>query len=284
MMNRLLTTILLATLTMGAWAQNLEKEQLIAAPATAASTFDIERRLDSLDQELLPKKVTGGVLVGGNFSDFIIREKNARPVNSYMRAGLEFGGFLDFTVTRHFSIMGQAMITVEQNRFQVDTVFNERMWNFGIEIPVYFVGRFGNTEKGWIQFGAGPYTHFTIASNIGSKWENGSEYEPTPEEIERKELENKYEDLYKLHGNHFGVAFMLGYEFPFGMQIFASYKISLSDIATFYSNYRGSSLASASLYPQRISLNIGYRIQRKTYYDNLAKQRKLRRERQAAAL
>lgn len=273
--------IALLAIAFGVGAQEIEQQQIGLSPSAAAESirqFDLERRLDSLDQELLPKKVTGGVLIGGNFSDFVIKRHNGRPVNSYMRAGLEFGGFLDFRVTRHFSIEGQALITVEQNRFQVDTTFNDRMWNFALEIPVYFMGRFGNSEKGYVQFGAGPYTHFTMASNVGSRWDNGSERQPTEEEIIRQEIENDYKDLYKLHSNHFGVAAMVGYEFPFGLQIFASYKISLSDIATFYGNNRGTEIARASLYPQRISLNVGYRIQRKSYYENLAKQRKLRRE------
>ena len=281
MMTRRIILLLLVVLATNIRAQVPEKEQ-ITAPSTAVSgnDFDIERQLDSLDQELLPKKVTGGVIVGGNFSDFIIKQYGGHSINSYLRAGLEFGGFLDFTVTKHFSIQGQVLITVEQNRFQADTIFNDHMWNFGVEVPVYFMGRFGNTTHGWVQFGAGPYTHFTIASNIGEKWENSSPGK-SPESQERQEIENKYIDLYKLHGNHFGVAVMVGYEFPFGLQLSASYKISLSDIATFYSNNKGKiteggeKLVDASLYPQRLSVNVGYRIQRMAYYKALRQQRKV---------
>ena len=61
------------------------------------------------------------------------------------------------------------------------------------------------------------------------------------------------------HDNHFGVCVMVGYEFKFGMQINAQYKVSLSDIATFYKEMKGDPTADALFYPQSISLVIGYR-------------------------
>lgn len=259
-------------------AQSTQTTQMSAA-AEAMRDFDVEHYVDSIDQELLPKKVTGGVILGGNFSDFIIRQHGGKPVRSNMKVGLEVGGFLDFSVVKHFSIMGQLFFTVEQNRFEIDTVANNRMWNIGIEVPVYFMGRFGNMDKGYVNFGAGPYTHFTVASNVGTPWKNGSEQEPTPEEWERYETERRYDELYKLHNNHFGLGFIVGYEFPFGMQINATYKISLSDIATFYGNHKGEEIANASLYPQKVSLVVAYRFMPKNYYKTI---RALRAQRKAA--
>lgn len=52
---------------------------------------------------------------------------------------------------------------------------------------------------------------------------------------------------------------MVGYEFSFGMQINAQYKVSLSDIAGFYSEMKGQEVANALIYPQSVSLNIAYR-------------------------
>ena len=43
------------------------------------------------------------------------------------------------------------------------------------------------------------------------------------------------------------------------MQINAYYKVSLSDIAGFYSEMKGKQVADALIYPQSISLCIGYR-------------------------
>ena len=52
---------------------------------------------------------------------------------------------------------------------------------------------------------------------------------------------------------------MVGYECPFGMIINAQYKVSLSDIAGFYSEKKGTVDADALIYPQSISLHVGYR-------------------------
>ena len=51
----------------------------------------------------------------------------------------------------------------------------------------------------------------------------------------------------------------MGYECTFGMQINLQYKVSLSDIAGFYTEMKGQDVADALIYPQCISLSLGYR-------------------------
>ena len=104
--------------------------------------FDTERLLDSLDQEKLPKLVSGGLFGGANVSNFIIT-RNHQPMSSYMRIGGELGGFLDFAVTKNFAIQPQVIFTAHQNYFAATDTTN-RLWSFGIDIPIYFLGRFGN--------------------------------------------------------------------------------------------------------------------------------------------
>lgn len=215
--------------------------------------FDTERTLDSLDQEKLPRLVSGGLFAGANMSNFIIT-RNHRPMSSYMRIGGELGGFIDFRITKHFSIQPQVIFTAQQNYFAATDTANT-LWSFGAEIPVYFLGRFGNLAKGYVQFGGGIYTHFTFASNIKDKYKNWDD----PTTIKPSEDPHDYSKLYSLHDNHFGACVMVGYEFKFGMQINAQYKVSLSDIATFYKEMKGDPTADAFFYPQSISLVIGYR-------------------------
>lgn len=215
--------------------------------------FDTEHLLDSLDQEKLPRIVSGGILGGANISNFIIT-RNHQPMSSYMRIGGEIGGFIDFRISKHFSIQPQVIFTAQQNYFAATDTTNT-LWSFGAEIPVYFLGRFGNMEKGYIQFGGGIYTHFTFASNVKDKYRNWDD--PTP--IQPSTDPHDYSRLYRLHDNHFGVCLTVGYEFSFGMQINAHYKVSLSDIAGFYNEMKGQEVANALIYPQSVSLTLGYR-------------------------
>lgn len=218
--------------------------------------YDIEHTLDSLDQDKLPKPVSGGVLAGANISNFIIT-RNHHPMSSHMRIGGEIGGFLDFSLTKHFGIQPQVIFTAHQNYFKEADGTRNDLWSFGAEIPIYFLGRFGNREKGYVQFGGGIFTHFTFASNVKNKYQN-------VEKVEKKAVQSEtivydYSRLYTLHDNHFGVCLTVGYELPFGMQIHAQYKVSLSDIAGFYSEKKGTADADALIYPQSISLMLGYR-------------------------
>ncbi|MBQ1859353.1 MAG: outer membrane beta-barrel protein [Paludibacteraceae bacterium] len=260
-MKRLITIAFVLCAWLGLQAQTDAQITLDEAKARLEE-FNTERLLDSLDQEKLPRLVSGGLFGGGNVSNFIIT-RNHQPMSSYMRIGAEVGGFLDFALTKHFSIQPQVILTAHQNYFAATDTTN-RLWSFGVDIPIYFLGRFGNMEQGYIQFGGGLFTHFTYMSNVKDKYSNVDEpptassaplfrmpYEETPT--------YDYSRLYQLHNNHFGVCLLVGYECPFGMIINVSYKVSLSDIAGFYSEKKGDPAADALIYPQSVSLSIGYR-------------------------
>lgn len=221
--------------------------------------YNTERLLDSLDQKDLPKLVTGGLFGGANVSNFIIT-RNHVSMHSHMRVGGELGGFLDFSITQHFAIQPQVLLTAHQNYF-AETDTTNRLWSFGAEIPIYFLGRFGNMEKGYIQFGGGLFTHFTWLSNVKDKYQNIEETPTTSSSPHNTVVADThdYSRLYALHNNHFGICAIVGYEFSFGMQINATYKVSFSDIATFYKEFEGQEVADALIYPQSISLTIGYR-------------------------
>lgn len=251
---------IIAVFALSAKAQtNDSKLQLSLDEAKARLVeFNTERMLDSLDQENLPRLVSGGLLAHANLSNFIIT-RDHHTMSSYMRIGGELGGFLDFAITKHFAIQPQVIFTAHQNYFAVTDSANH-LWSFGVDIPIYFLGRFGNMEKGYIQFGGGIFTHFTFASNIANKFKNVDESETAVSTNPTKPVDtHDYSRLHSLHNNHFGVAATVGYEFPIGIQINAQYKISLSDIAGFYSENKGKEIADALIYPQSVSLGIAYR-------------------------
>lgn len=241
------------TLTLAAQTQDTKLQVSLDEMKAQIADFDTEHLLDSLDQEKLPHLVSGGLLAGANMSNFIIT-RNHQPMSSYMRIGGELGGFLDFRITKHFSIQPQVIFCAQQNYFAATDTMNT-LWSFAAEIPVYFLGRFGNMEKGYIQFGGGLFTHFTFASNVVDKFKNWDD----PTAIKPSEDPHDYKELYSLHDNHFGVCVLVGYEFAFGMQINASYKVSVSDVASFYKRNKGQEIADALIFPQSVSLTLGYR-------------------------
>ena len=262
-MKRVLFLLSIATLSLSLMAQtrDIKIQQSLEEAKAKLVEFDTERMLDSLDQEKLPRLVSGGILAGVNMSNFIIT-RDHHTMSSYMRVGGELGGFLDFAVIKNFAIQPQVIFTAHQNYFAVTDSANH-LWSFGVDIPIYFLGRFGNMEKGYIQFGGGIFTHFTFASNIANKFKNLDDATPSsamPARMKEEEpVKYDYSRLYSLHNNHFGVCATVGYEFPIGIQINAQYKVSLSDIAGFYSENKGKEIADALIYPQSVSLSIGYR-------------------------
>jgi len=268
MNNRLILFVLFCLTSLSLSAQNIAldttdiQNQRRQQMQEALLQWNTERRLDSIDQEKLPRTVSGGLLAAANVSNFII-SNDEHTMSSYMRIGAEFGGFLDFSVTKHFAIQAQLVFTAEQNRFNDGQQYN-RLWAFGVDIPVFFMGRYGNLDKGYLQFGAGPYAHFNFASNLGNMTSNEAKPDPlipttAPLRVEPLPNPEEYQSLYALHSNYAGLAVIIGYELPFGMQINAKYQVSLSDVFTYYEQNEGSPLADASIYPQYVSLGIAYR-------------------------
>lgn len=211
-----------------------------------------EQGLDSLDQEKIPKIVTMGLLASANLSSFLLTTRVAQnkytTASSYMRVGAEIGGFMDFMVTRHFAVQARLVFTAEQNQFSIGDSTNH-LWSFGMDIPVIFMYRMGNLQKGYWSFGGGPFAHFTFASNKGHY---------TNKEVV-DENASKQPFYVALHDNHAGVMVHVNYEFPIGIQIGANYMISLSDIFGYYKNTKGTDLNNVAFYPQRVSLGIAYR-------------------------
>ncbi|MBR1928733.1 MAG: PorT family protein [Paludibacteraceae bacterium] len=216
-----------------------------------AKTWMSENSLDSLDYEKMPKIVTMGLMLNGNMGNFLITRKagsQLKTTSSYLRAGVEVGGFMDFLVTRHFAIQAQLMFTAEQNHFGMQDSTNH-LWSFGADIPVLFLYRLGNLQKGYFNVGAGIYAHFTFASNKGI-------YRNTESDIQPSETPPFYVTL---HDNHAGVVAQIGYEFPIGIQLNFRYMVSLSDMFGYYKSTKGTLEGDCAFYPQRLALGIAYR-------------------------
>ena len=130
---------LCALISMQAQTRDVQLQQKLDDVKAQFVEFDTEHMMDSLDQEKLPKLVSGGVLAGVNMSNFIIT-RNHKPMSSYMRVGGELGGFLDFSISKHFAVQPQVIFTAHQNYFAATDTANH-LWSFGVDIPIYFLGR-----------------------------------------------------------------------------------------------------------------------------------------------
>lgn len=207
--------------------------------------WNTEHRLDSLDQEHLPRPITFGLLFGPNISNFVIRN-NDKYMSSYMKIGGELIGYMDCRVTNHFYIQPQVGFVFAQNQFGVEDE-RDRIWSLGFDITGFFMGRYGNMEKGYAQFGAGPYMYFAVSDEYTNNEATLS-------------VDDLYSRLYQLHGAHAGLAASVSYELPFRMLINFTYRMSLSDIYTYNKTLYDakSDITSARIYPQRCTLTLGY--------------------------
>ena len=230
----ILVGIWLILLSASAFGQSLTVTPL-PANSKPLTQWDTEINLDTIDQEKLPRIVSGGLLASANISNFMIFQ-NGNLFSSNMKVGAGLGGFVDFTVTKHFAIQGRLILTAEQNRFKDTEAYNQ-LWALGVNIPVLLLARFGNLEGGYLSFGGGAYTHFNYASNLGQK---GAE-------------------IYKLHDNHFGLTTTITYEFPIGIQVMANYFVSLTDIISFNKKNAAAASSVQGIYPQRVELGLAYR-------------------------
>lgn len=194
------------------------------------------------------KVINGGIKLQANCSNFImnIPIESHSAMKSVMNVGAEIGGFIDFNVSEHCVIQFNLMVFSEQQDLH-NSGNHDRLWTVGVELPLYVLGRFGNQQHGYILFGGGPYTEFsTWARMIGST--NGRN--PYQHIVDTSE---DGESIFALSDNHSGLAAYLGYEFPFGLQINATYQASLSNILNLNNS-------AAYCYPQKVTLGLGYRF------------------------
>lgn len=255
-MKHLYTILLLAIVPLCVRAQITDRQAALISAAAAIQDWNQEK--DTIDIDNKPKLVTGGVLLHGNLSNYIFHDAEG-DIHSYMKVGAEAGGFLNFNVSAHFDIQAQLLFTAEQNRLAEGDKKN-KLWNFGFDIPVYFLAKWGNSRKGYLSTGGGPYMHFNVAGTDslmqGTKQPLNALNASAPVRIAQSEPQVAPEgNNFTLYENHAGLAAYVGYEFSFGMSVSASYRIALTDI--YY--YAMDPDRGMAVYPQKLTLGVGYR-------------------------
>ena len=164
------------------------------------------------------------------------------PVTTRMRAGSSVGVFVNYRLSRLFSVQADAFLHYKNSCIMKEGTTGHHQY-FGDELAVYFIyNQPLRKAKGVFNFGIGPFTEFGFKSTIRYNGKKLDVYEINPET-----------GLSTMRDSNVGFAYLVGYEFPCGLQINASYKISLSNLLDVDDN-------RYALRPQTLSLGIAYRF------------------------
>lgn len=164
------------------------------------------------------------------------------PVTTSMRAGSSLGAFINYRLSRLFSIQLDAFLHYKNSIIQKGETTGKHQY-FGDELAFYFMYHLPvKKAKGVFTFGIGPFAEFGFKSIIRYNGKEFDFYEVNPET-----------GMSTVRDSNAGFAYFIGYEFPCGIQINAAYKISVS-------NLLDTDDKSYALRPQTFSIGIAYRF------------------------
>lgn len=180
-------------------------------------------------------KLKLGIKAEGNYSGFILSDMD--NVKSTMGVGGSVGTFIKLNLTKHFAIQEDIMFTYASSELKQDGIKDTYQY-FGAEVPIYLMGQWGTLSGGRIYGGVGPY--FGMGFSAKLKDSDINLYKKVDGETPMKRMTA-------------GAAAQIGYEFFFGLQINASYKIGFTNALDAGSN-------DSKMLPHAASLGIGYRF------------------------
>lgn len=173
-----------------------------------------------------------GVKLDGNLTN--VKVSNLQNGSSLFKPGASVGGFAKIEFCEYFALQPELLLSY------VDTKVNTsgekvRFKYASVEIPVYALGQF-NLGKGKAFLGVGP--------NVGYGFSADTKTEKLPDWDANAN---------KLELSHFylGGGVMVGYEFCFGLNVHAGYKLAY-DLS--------SKNKTSGADTQTISLGVGYRF------------------------
>ncbi|MGL4364474.1 MAG: porin family protein [Bacteroidales bacterium] len=183
---------------------------------------------------------SGGVKAEGNLSDCLLTGMDNTKCDPGV--GANIGGFVLFELGYYFAIQLELIFQYQTTSF--DVAGQElNLKAFSMEIPMYAIAkkRLSNLDR--IYIGMGPNYSIGIFGR-----DNGMNYY-------RKENLTNPDDIH-LQRIDIGVGVIVGYEFWYGLQINASYRMGLMNAL----GQKGSQLELPSMQRNVISLGVGYRF------------------------
>lgn len=197
-------------------------------------------------QTALDKKAET-VLEGGIKADvtFLNFQKTGAPrAVSTLTPGYTPGGFMNIWFNDWVGIRPELNLNFKQTVLGWSDNGGQ-FRSFGVEIPIYVMGRIKVFGTHHLFLGIGPYTEFICHA----KWSIGDR------KVDLLEIHSGDEPMIQDTQSGFGA--ILGYEFGAGISIDISYKICC------YNILQPNTSQGVSLYPQTISLGLAYKLGKK---------------------
>ncbi|MGN0235773.1 MAG: hypothetical protein ACI4BD_05640 [Paludibacteraceae bacterium] len=217
-----------------------------------AATLQARVFIPNDSTEQVRKVVTGGFKLSATMSGMLLHEvvaAQASPITAAPRMSGEIGGFIDFNCTPHLVVQVNLLLGAEHMLLR-NGATRDDLWIFGMNMPVYLLGRYEFGKRGAVQFGGGPFSTFVFR---GLMYGDSSSEHTDPFKRIYSSDELTGEEHMVLADNYSGLGITVGYEFWFGLQINLGYQCAISDIL----NYPHT--VSYAL-PQKGYIGIGYRF------------------------
>lgn len=178
------------------------------------------------------KKISFGVKTDANLSSHFLSDLDA--YKSKLGFGVSLGGFAKFDFHENFAIQPELLVHYKTSKMETKQGGDEADFEYwGLEIPVYAVGQM-NLWNGRGYVGIGPY----VGLGLNAEMEDVDQYDKVLGKTPMQRFD-------------FGAGAMVGYEFKFGLQINAGYKVgfinALDDL-------------DGKMLNQTISLGLAYRF------------------------
>lgn len=186
------------------------------------------------------QSISGGIKADANISNFILTDMDHAESN--MGFGATLGGFAKFDIVKNFAIQPELLFHFQTSTWeQFGQELDYQYW--GMEIPVYAMGQWYTKSNDRFYAAVGPY----VGVGFDAKWKMDG-----IDDIDLYEKDD-ISDEALLQRWDFGFGAMLGYEFNFGLQINAGYKIGVI-------NSLDAGKDDATMLPQKVSLGLAYRF------------------------
>lgn len=181
--------------------------------------------------------VLGGIRFDAAFLNFI--KTGAPGTVSTQTPGCAVGGLVNIRFNKWIGIQPELNLNFKQTVFGWEQNVG-KMQSFGIEVPIYVMGRLDIFRNHHIFLGLGPYTEFSCYA----RWMTGDRNVDL--------LEIKENGTPMIQDTQSGFGAIIGYEFGNGLSVDISYRLCCFNIL------QPNTSQGVALFPQTISLGLAY--------------------------